>query len=167
MQDLNKVQLIGRLGQDPEVHYTDRGTARTTFSFATNRTWTDADGQPQTPTEWHRITAWGKLAEITAQYLGKGARVYVEGRIRTNRWSDAGTGEQRSGVEIVIHDLIMLDGREAPPAPTDDVDLEQPAPEPPTAARPTGKASQRKEQGKQPPQRRRVATPAADEDLPF
>jgi single-strand DNA-binding protein len=69
MKDLNSVQLIGRLGQDSNVQYTDHGTARTTFSVATNRTWTDADGQAQTETEWSRCTTWGKLAEIAAQYV--------------------------------------------------------------------------------------------------
>ena len=69
MKDLNCVQLIGRLGQDPAEQYTDRGTARTTFSVATNRTWTDADGQAQTETEWTRCATWGKLAEIAAQYV--------------------------------------------------------------------------------------------------
>ncbi len=84
MKDLNRLQLIGHLGHDPEVKYTEQGTARTTFSVATHRTWTDADGQAQTETAWHRITAWGRLAEICAQYLGKGARVDVEGRNHTN-----------------------------------------------------------------------------------
>ena len=69
MKDLNSVQLIGRLGQDPDVQYNDRGTARTTFSVATNRTRTDADGQAQTATEWTRCATWGKLAEIGAQYV--------------------------------------------------------------------------------------------------
>ncbi len=113
MKDLNSVQLIGRLGQDPNVQYTDTGTARTTFSVATNRTWTDADGQAQTETEWTRCATWGKLAEITAQYAHKGSRVYVAGRLHTTRWEDAQTGEQRSSVEIVVDDLILLHRREA------------------------------------------------------
>ncbi len=73
MKDLNSVQLIGRLGQDPNVQYTDTGTARTTFSVATNRTWTDADGQTQTETEWTRCTTWGKLAAISASLRTKAA----------------------------------------------------------------------------------------------
>ena len=116
MKDLNCVQLIGRLGQDPDVHYTDHGIARTTFSVATNRTWTDADGQAQTETEWHRITAWGKLAELCAQFLAKGTRGYVEGHIDTTRWEDAETGAYScSGIEIVIPKLMMLDGRGTTP----------------------------------------------------
>src|SRR5688500_5955321 len=76
MKDLNSVQLIGRLGQDPEVQYSDKGAARTTFSVATNRSWTDVDGQAQTETEWTRCVSWGALAEIGGQYLHQGSRVY-------------------------------------------------------------------------------------------
>ena len=126
MKDLNSVQVIGRLGQDPSVTYTDTGTARTTFSVATNRTWTDADGQVQTETEWTRCTTWGKLAEIAALHAHKGSRVYVAGRLHTSRWEDAQTGEARSSVEIVVDDLILLD-RPTPHATADD---EQDAGEP-------------------------------------
>src|SRR3712207_4535899 len=122
MRDLNSVQLIGRLGQDPNVQYTDHGTARTTFSVATNRTWTDADGQAQTETEWTRCTTWGTLAEIAAQYAHKGSRVYVAGRLHTSRWKDAQTGEQRASVEIVVDDLILLDRPTPAAAPGDEQD---------------------------------------------
>ena len=94
MQDLNRVQLIGHLGQDPEVKYTATGTARTTFSVATSAHWKAADGQAQEATEWTRCIAWGALAEICAQYVGKGSRVYVAGRLHTLRWHDAATGER-------------------------------------------------------------------------
>lgn len=131
MKDLNLVQLIGRLGQDPDVQYTDTGTARTTFSVATHRTWTDADGQAQTETEWSRCTTWGKLAEIAAQYAHKGSRVYVSGRLHTSRWEDAQTGEARASVEIVVDDLILLD-RPTPPATPDDAqDAGEPQPSAP------------------------------------
>ncbi len=96
MKDLNCVQLIGRLGQDPDVQYTDRGTARATFSVATNRTWTDADGQAQTETEWTRCATWGKLAETAAQFAHTGSRVYVAGRLHTSRWEDAQASEPRA-----------------------------------------------------------------------
>src|ERR671916_2230152 len=119
MKDLNAVQLIGRLGQDPDVQYNDRGTARTTFRVATNRTWTDADGQTQTETEWARCATWGKLAEIAAQHAHKGSRVYVAGRLHTSRWEDAQTGEARASVEIVVDDLILLD-RPTPPVTADE-----------------------------------------------
>src|SRR3712207_5294665 len=117
MNDLNSVQSIGRLRQDPNVQYNDRGTARTTFSVAANRTWTDADGQAQTETEWSRCTTWGKLAEIAAQYAHRGSRVYVAGRLHTSRWDDAQTDEARASVEIVVDDLILLDRPASAAAP--------------------------------------------------
>ncbi len=109
MKDLNRVELIGHLGADPTVMYTDAGTARTTFSVATSRHWTDADGQEQTMTEWSRCTTWGKLAEIAAQSLHKGSRVYVQGRLHTSRSADDESGASRSSVEIILDDLLLLD----------------------------------------------------------
>ncbi len=121
MKDLNRVQLIGHLGHDPEVMYTAAGTARTTFSVATSARWKDADGQVQEATEWTRCVAWGILAEVCAQYVTKGARVYVAGRLHTLRWEDAATSERHARVEIVLDDLILLDRRgEARGAATDD-----------------------------------------------
>ena len=111
MQDLNRVQLIGHLGQDPETKYTATGTARTTFSVATSRRWKDVDGQVQEATEWTRCVAWGTLAEVCAQYLNKGAHVYVAGRLHTVRWEDAESGERHARGEIVLDDFILLDRR--------------------------------------------------------
>ena len=133
MKDLNSVQLIGRLGQDPEVQYNDRGTARATFSVATNRTWTDADGQVQTETEWSRCAEWSQVAEIAAQYLQKGSHVYVAGRLHTARWEDVQTGEARASVEIVVDDLILLD-RPTPLAPEDAQDAREVQPSAPAPA---------------------------------
>ena len=96
MSNLNRVQLIGYLGQDPEVTYTAIGTARTTFSVATSQRWKDADGQVQEATEWTRCVAWGALAEVCAQYVAKGGHVYVAGRLHTVRWQDAETGERHA-----------------------------------------------------------------------
>ncbi len=109
MKGLNRVQLIGRLGQDPEVTITERGTTRTTFSVATSPRWTDVDGQAQTDTEWSRCVVWGKVAEVATEYLHTGSRVYVQGRLHTSRWEDADTGAPHSSVEIVVDDLILLD----------------------------------------------------------
>ena len=109
MRDLNRVQLIGHLGQDPEVTYTATGTARTTFSVATSQRWKDAAGQVQEATEWARCIAWSTLAEICAQYASQGSRVYVAGRLHTLHWQDAETGEHHARVEIVLDDLILLD----------------------------------------------------------
>ena len=111
MHDLNRVQRIGHLGQDPEVKYTATGTARTTFSVASSQRWKDADGQAQEATEWTRCIAWSTLAEVCAQYVAKGSRVYVAGRLHTLRWIDAATGERHTRVEIVLDDLILLDRR--------------------------------------------------------
>ena len=110
MQDLNRVQLSGHLGHDPEVKYTT-GTARTTFSVATRARWKDAAGQVQEVIAWTRCIAWGTLAEFCAQYVAKGSRVYVAGRLHTLRWQDAATGERHARVEIVLDDLILLDHR--------------------------------------------------------
>ena len=134
MKNLTCVQLIGRLGQDPDVQYNDRGTARTTFSVATNRTWTDADGQAQTETEWSRCVSWGKLAEIAAQYAHKGSRVYVAGRLHTSQWEDAQTGEQRASVEIVVVDLILLDRPTPQATPEDEQDAGEAQPSAPAPA---------------------------------
>src|ERR687885_600470 len=111
MHDRNRVQLIGHLGQDPEVTYTATGTARTTFRVATSARWKDADGQEQEATEWTRCVAWGILAEVCAQSVFKGSRVYVAGQLHTLRWQDAATGERHARVEIVLDDLILLDRR--------------------------------------------------------
>ena len=111
MNDLNRVQLIGHLGHDPEVTYTATGTARTTFSVATSARWKDADGQVQEATEWTRCGAWGMLAEVGAQYVTEGSRIYVAGRLHTVRWKDAETGEHYARVAIVLDELILLDCR--------------------------------------------------------
>ena len=88
---LNKVQLIGNVGRDPEMRYLASGEAVTTFSLATNRRWTGQDGSPREETEWHNVVAWRKLAEQCAEYLAKGRHVYVEGRLQTRSWDDQAT----------------------------------------------------------------------------
>ena len=123
MRDLNRVQLIGHLGHDPAVTYTGTGTCRTTFSIATSACRKDADGQVQEVIEWTRCVAWGTLGEVCAQYVNKGSRVYVAGRLHTLRWQDAATGERHARVEIVLDDLILLDRRGGTRvAATDDAD---------------------------------------------
>ena len=107
---VNKVILIGNLGQDPELRSTPSGTSVATFTVATNESWTDKDGAKQERTEWHRIVAWGKLAEICGQYLSKGRQVYIEGRLTTRSWEDR-QGNQRKTTEIVAQNMQMLGGR--------------------------------------------------------
>lgn len=106
---INKVILIGNLGADPELKYTAAGTAVCKFRIATSETFKDRDGNQQERTEWHRITAWGKLAEICGQYLSKGRQVYVEGSLRTNMWEDQ-QGNKRYTTEIVVRDVQFLGG---------------------------------------------------------
>jgi len=105
---LNKVQLIGNLTRDPEVKQIPGGQTVATFGVATNLTWTDQSGNKQTKTEFHNIVAWRKLAEICGQYLRKGSKVYVEGRLQTRDW-EAEDGSRRYRTEIVADNMIMLD----------------------------------------------------------
>jgi single-strand DNA-binding protein len=109
-KSLNKVMLIGNLGKDPEVRYTPGGVAVASFSIATNESWKDQEGNLQERTEWHNIVAWKRLAEISGEYLKKGRRVYIEGRIQTRSYDDKNTGAKKYITEIVANDLIMLDG---------------------------------------------------------
>jgi single-strand DNA-binding protein len=107
---INKVILIGNLGGDPELRSTPGGTSVATFTLATNETWNDKDGAKQERTEWHRIVAWGRLAEICGQYLRKGRQVYIEGRLQTRTWEDK-QGNQRKTTEVVARDMQMLGSR--------------------------------------------------------
>jgi len=111
--NLNKAMIIGNLTRDPEVKTTPSGQNVATFSVATNRVWTSAQGQKQEAVEYHNIVAWGKLAEICGQYLNKGKKVYVEGRIQTRDWQGQ-DGVKRYKTEIVIENMIMLDRGGAP-----------------------------------------------------
>jgi single-strand DNA-binding protein len=105
---LNKVQLIGNLTRDPETRTTTSGQGVTSFGMATNRSWMDASGTRQEKAEFHNIIAWGKLGEICQQYLSKGRKAYIEGRLQTRDWEDK-TGGKRSKTEIVAENMIMLD----------------------------------------------------------
>lgn len=109
-RSLNRVQLIGNLTRDPELRYTPSGTAVCTFSIATNRSWTTDTGEKKDEVEFHRIVAWNKLAELCSQFLTKGRKVFVEGRLSTRSWS-AQDGTQKQTTEIVISDMILLDSR--------------------------------------------------------
>lgn len=125
---LNKVQLIGHLGGDPEMHTTSNGSQRTTFSLATNRQWAGKDGTLNTETDWHNIVAWDTLGETCAAHLRKGRLVYIEGRLSNRAWESNGQKYQRT--EVVASDMLMLD-----PRPEEAVAQPQPA-------------ATRKEQGK-------------------
>jgi len=112
MSTLNKAMIIGRLGQDPEVRYTQSNTAVATLSVATNERYKDSNGEWQERTEWHRVVAWGRLAEICQQYLKKGSQVYIEGPIQTRQWEDR-EGQKRYTTEIKALTMTMLDSKDA------------------------------------------------------
>ncbi len=107
---INKVILVGNLGNDPEVRYTPSGAAVTTISVATTESWTDKEGNKQDKTEWHRVVFFGRLAEIAGEYLRKGRQVYIEGKLRTNKWQDQ-SGQDRYTTEILANEMQMLGGR--------------------------------------------------------
>jgi single-strand DNA-binding protein len=113
MAGINKVIIIGRLGNDPEVRYTPSGAAVAKFSVATSEEWKDkTTGEKKERTEWHRITAWGKLGEICGEYLSKGRQVYVEGRLQTSSYDDK-EGVKRYSTEIVASDVQFLGSKES------------------------------------------------------
>ena len=137
MASVNKVILIGRLGRDPELRYTQGGQAVANFTLATNERFANKSGEQQERTEWHRIVAWGKTGELCAQYLSKGRSVYIEGRLQTRDWEDK-EGQKRSTTEIVAQNVTFLDSAR-------------------TAA--SGGAS--------PEPQREPATPPASDEIPF
>jgi single-strand DNA-binding protein len=111
MSGINKVILIGNLGKDPETRYMPSGKAATNFSVATSERFKDREtGEPQERTEWHRVATFDRLAEIAAEYLKKGSKVYVEGRLRTRKWQDK-EGKDRYSTEIIADQMQMLDSR--------------------------------------------------------
>ncbi len=187
-KDLNKVQLIGRLGFDPETKYTTQGSAVTTMRIASSRTWRTAEGEQREDTEWFRVVAWNKLAEICTQYLTKGSKVYIEGRLQTRSWDDPTSGQKRYSTEVVANDMIMLDSRRdgaAPPAydeapdmgdagePDMEPEAGPPARSAPRAASNNGggaRSAPAARPATPPAAPRRPVAPAAsndDEDLPF
>ena len=108
---VNKVILIGNLGNDPDVRYTGGGSAVTRISVATSESWRDKEsGEQQERTEWHRVVSFGRLAEIMSEYLKKGSKVYIEGSLRTNKWQDK-EGNDRYTTEIIANEMQMLDSR--------------------------------------------------------
>jgi single-strand DNA-binding protein len=110
-KSVNKVILIGNLGKDPEVKHTPQGTPVAKFSLATNERYKDKDGNWQDRTEWHNIVVWQRLAEIAGEYLKKGGKVYIEGRLQTRSWDDKTTNQKKYMTEVVASDLVLLGGR--------------------------------------------------------
>ena len=110
MRSVNKITLLGNLGQGPEKRKTKKGTDVTSFSLATSEQYKDREGNKQEATEWHRVVTWGKLAEIAGKYLKKGSKVYLEGRIKTDSYEDK-EGNKRYNTQIHAFDIVMLDSK--------------------------------------------------------
>jgi single-strand DNA-binding protein len=156
-KSVNKVILIGNLGKDPEVKYTPQGTPVAKLTLATNERYKDKGGEWQDRTEWHNVVLWQRLAEIAGEYLKKGSKVYIEGRLQTRSWEDKQTNQKKYMTEVVANDLVLLGGRgegagaessgghARGAAAGNNFDQRAPEPEPAGAA----------------------ATPITDEDIPF
>jgi single-strand DNA-binding protein len=114
-KSVNKVILVGNVGQDPEVKYTASGVPVAKVSLATNDRFKDRNEQWQDRTEWHSIVAWQRLAEIVGEYVRKGSKLYVEGKLQTSSWEDKQTGEKRYRTEIVVREILLLSSRENGP----------------------------------------------------
>ncbi|MGA2911877.1 MAG: single-stranded DNA-binding protein [Candidatus Levyibacteriota bacterium] len=161
-RSLNRVQLIGNLTRDPELRYTPSGAAVCSFSIATNRNWTTDTGEKKEQVEFHRIVAWNKLAELCSQFLTKGRKVFVEGRLTTRSWT-AQDGTQKQTTEIIINDMILLDNRR--PSGEESV-VEAPAEdeEAPKAKAPAKKAVKEEEPTQEAPADEDEVAP---DDIPF
>ena len=156
-RSLNKVQLIGNLTRDPELRYTPNGAAVCTIGLATNRSWMTDAGERKEETEFHRVVAWNKLAELCSQLLTKGRKVYFEGRLRTTSWQgqDGGT---RYSTEIVADDMILLDSRR--PVGEEGVETVPATPTGTAIAQPVVKKSKKAEKEESP-----TASPTGTEDV--
>ncbi|HKR85193.1 MAG TPA: single-stranded DNA-binding protein [Terriglobales bacterium] len=119
-KSVNKVILVGNVGQDPEVKYTPSGTPVAKFSIATNERFKDRSDEWQERTEWHKIIAWQRLAEIVGEYIRKGSKLYIEGKLQTSSWDDRQSGSKRYRTEIVARDIVLL-GSHDNEEPSDDL----------------------------------------------
>lgn len=146
-KSVNKVIIVGNLGKDPEIKYTPSGTPVAKLTVATNERYKDKGGEWQDRTEWHNVVLWQRLAEIAGEYLKKGGKVYIEGRLQTRSWEDKQTGQKKYMTEIVANDLVLLGGRSegADYSSRGGNNFDQRTPEPEPAA----------------------ASPISDEDIPF
>ena len=174
---INKVILVGNLGNDPETKYAPSGGAITNISVATSESWTDKEsGQKQERTEWHRVVGFNRLAEIMGEYLRKGSKVYIEGQLRTRKWQDQ-AGNDRYSTEIVASDMQMLDSRDGVPG-GEQAGRSHQAPaqqQPYQAPQQGGGIPNAYQQPHQPPQRQQppaqqqmaMADPGDSDDVPF
>jgi single-strand DNA-binding protein len=173
-RSLNKAELIGNLTRDPELRYTPQGTAVCTFGIATNRYWNTESGEKKEDVEFHRIVAWNKLGELCGQLLGKGKKVYVEGRLQTRKWTGQ-DGAEHTTTEIVINDMIILDSKGATSEMSGNADFDIPddgltdtGSEGASAGGKTEKTKEKvteKSAGSKKSEKK--VEPASDEDIPF
>lgn len=167
-RSLNKVMLIGNLTRDPEMRYTPQGTAVCTFGLATNRQWTTDSGEKKEDAEFHNLVAWNKLAEICAQLLKKGRKVFVEGRLSTRSWQGQ-DGSQKQKTEIVISDMVILDKKGDEPADMGGSGIDIPetdiGEEAPPEEKPSKKTKARSVKGKK--SKKKESKETDDEDIPF
>ncbi len=112
-RSLNKIMLIGNLGKDPEMRFTQGGQEQVRFSLACSRSWKTPEGEAREETDWFNITAYGNLGKICNEYLHKGSKVYIEGRLSVRQYDDAQTGQKRTSVDVIANDMMMLDSRQS------------------------------------------------------
>jgi single-strand DNA-binding protein len=161
-RSLNKVMLIGNLTRDPEMRYTPQGTAVVTFGVATNRSWNSDSGEKKEDVEFHNIVAWNKLAEICANLLKKGRKVYVEGRLATRSWQGT-DGTQKQRTEVVISDMVILDKKDTDSS--DGMDIPEVGIE--TQVLPEEKAEKPEKKEKKGKKEEKEAEEVGEEDIPF
>jgi len=170
MRGVNKAIIVGTLGRDPEIRYTQSGSAIANLSVATSEQWTDkSTGEKQEKTEWHRVVIFGKLAEIAGQYLTKGSQVYLEGKLQTRKWQDQNTGQDKYSTEIVLNPfngvMQMLGGgqgggQQGQPMQGQQLMQQQPAQQ--------MNPNQAAQQAQQPmPQQAQQSNSLDDDDVPF
>jgi len=157
-KSVNKVILIGNLGKDPEVKYTPSGTPVAKLALATNERYKDKDGQWQDRTEWHNVVLWQRLAEIAGEYLKKGGKVYIEGRLQTRSWDDKQTSQKKYMTEVVANDLVLLGGRNEGSGGGEDSG---------GRSRSAAAAGSNFDQRTPQPEPAVASTPISDEDIPF
>ena len=169
---VNKVILIGNIGQDPQVRYMPSGGAVANLTLATSETWKDKQtGQPQERTEWHRVVFFNRLAEIVGEYLKKGSKVYIEGSLRTRKWQDKASGADRYTTEIVASEMQMLDSRGGTDAQAGPAPAAQAPHQPQAASAPSNAANAYREQsqgaGAPPAPAQGQGFDSFDDDIPF
>ncbi|MEH6552160.1 MAG: single-stranded DNA-binding protein [Pseudomonadales bacterium] len=164
---INKVILVGNLGQDPETRYMPSGGAVTNVTIATSESWKDKQtGQPQERTEWHRVVFFNRLAEIAGEYLKKGSKVYVEGSLRTRKWQDQ-SGQDKYTTEIVAGEMQMLDSRGSQQSQGGDTGMNQDYSPAPQQQQQQQRAPQQQRSQQQAPSAPPVGMDDIDDDIPF